>query len=77
MRIVLQDVRSGLYLGEAGLWTADLRDAWDFKSSNRAIRFVEQHRYNGLRVLVAFVEAAFIDMVPLHVPGWPALSQAA
>jgi hypothetical protein len=68
MQIVLQHVKSGLYLKSPGVWTKEVGEALDFSSSQRAIRFIRQHQLEGVQVLVAFIEPAYVETVALQMP---------
>jgi hypothetical protein len=68
MRILLQHVRTGLYLRGPGNWTANPFDALDFQHSQRAIDFACEHSLSGLQIAVRFIDAQFDEVVPMPLP---------
>jgi len=68
MQIVLQDVKTFLYLKSPGVWTRDVTEAMDFSSSQKALAFVRQQALQSVQVLVAFIEPAYVDTVALQMP---------
>lgn len=71
MRIVLQHTTTELYIKGVGAWTPDLREAFNFGSSQRAIKFMRQQRLEQVQVLVAFLEDSIVDIVALQIPAPP------
>jgi hypothetical protein len=65
MRILLQHVRTQLFLKSLGNWTANPYEAFDFEHSQRAIEFAEQNQLNGVQILVKFIDSQFDEAVPL------------
>lgn len=65
MRILLQHVRTQLFLKSLGNWTANPYEAFDFDHSQRAIEFAEQNQLNGVQILVKFIDSQFDEAVPL------------
>jgi hypothetical protein len=72
MRILLQHMRTGLYLRGLGNWTANVFEAMDFQHSQRAAEFAHEHHLAGVQVAVRFLDSDLDEIAPL-----PALSQAA
>ena len=68
MRIVLRDIKSGLYLQQPGEWTEDLNAARTFKHSAEAMDVARQNGLEGLEVLLAFEEPASRHQVALALP---------
>lgn len=68
MKILLQHVRTQLYLRSLGNWTADPRQAYDFKHSRRAIDFAREHSVTGVQVAVKFIDNEFDEVfaIPVH-----------
>jgi hypothetical protein len=65
MKILLQHARTGLYLREAGTWTANPFEALDFQHSQGAIDFARDHAIEGVQIAVTFVDHQFDEVVPL------------
>ena len=65
MRILLQHVRTQLFLKSLGNWTANPYEAFDFEHSQRAIEFAEQNQLQGVQILVKFIDSQFDEAVPL------------
>jgi hypothetical protein len=65
MRILLQHERTGLYLREAGSWTANPFEALDFQRSQVAIDFARDQGIEGVQIAVTFVDHQFDEVVPL------------
>ena len=68
MRILLQHVRTQLFLKSLGNWTANPYEAFDFEHSQRAIDFAEQNGLHGVQILVKFIDSQFDEAVQLPVP---------
>jgi hypothetical protein len=73
MKILLQHVRTQLYLQSPGKWTANPFEALDFQHSQTAIDFAREHRIDGIQIAVTFVDRQFDEVValpPIHpAPG--------
>lgn len=69
MKILLQHARTQLYLRSLGNWTADLREAYDFQHSQRAIGFAREHSITGVEIAVKFVDNQFEETfaIPVHL----------
>lgn len=67
MRIVLREIKTGLYLREPDTWTSELAAARTFKHSAEAMDTAREHGLEGLEVLLAFEEpvAQGIFSIPL------------
>jgi len=65
MKIVLQHVRTQLFLRSLGNWTANLNEAHDFQHTQRAIEFTREHALTGVQLAVKFVESEFDEVFPL------------
>jgi hypothetical protein len=63
MRILLQDIRNGLYLENSGVWNHDLNAALDFGSSQRAIDYAEQNKIKEARVVAVFRSGNYAELV--------------
>lgn len=65
MKILLQHVRTQLYLRSLGNWTANPMDGHDFQHSQRAIDFARDHSLNGVQIAVKFIDSEFDEVFPL------------
>ena len=65
MRILLQHIRTQLFLKSLGNWTANAYEAFDFQHSQRAIEFAEDNQLQGVQILVKFIDSQFDEAVPL------------
>jgi L-rhamnose isomerase len=69
MRIVLQHVRTQLYLLSPDTWTANPFEALDFQHSQTAIEYARQHDLDEVQISVTFADPQFNEVValpPLH-----------
>jgi hypothetical protein len=65
MKIVLQHIRTQLYLRSLGNWTANPLEAHDFQHSQRAIDFAREHGLNGIQIAVKFIDSQFDEVFPM------------
>ncbi len=65
MKILLQHVRTQLYVRGLGNWTANPVEAHDFQHSQRAIDFARDHGLTAVQIAVKFVDAQFDEVFPL------------
>lgn len=70
MKILLQHIRTQLYLRSLGNWTANPLEGYDFQHSQRAIDFAREHALSGIQIAVKFTESQYDEVFPL--PGVPA-----
>ena len=56
MRVVLRDIKTGLYLQEIQKWTTELQQARSFRHSAEAMDFARDNGFHGLEVLLDFDE---------------------
>ncbi len=68
MRIVLREIKTGLYVQQPGEWTRDLRQARTFKHSAEAMDVAREHDLEGLEVLLAFDEPPTGQQVSIPLP---------
>ncbi len=68
MKILLQHVRTQLYLRSLGNWTGNAYEALDFQHSQRAIDFAREHSLNGVQIAVKFIDSQFDEVFPLPEP---------
>jgi len=65
MKMLLQHVRTQLYLRSLGNWTASPHEAHDFQHSQRAMDFAREHRLAGVQLAVKFVDSQFDEVFPI------------
>lgn len=65
MRILLQHVRTQLYLRSLGNWTANPLEGHDFQHSQRAVDFARDHGIGGVQIAVKFLDGQFDEVFPL------------
>lgn len=65
MRILLQHVRTQLYLRSLGNWTANPLEGYDFQHSQRAVDFAREHGIGGVQIAVKFLDGQFDEVFPL------------
>ena len=65
MKILLQHVRTGLFLRSLGNWTASAVEGHDFQHSQRAIDFAREHGLASVQIAVKFVESEFDEIFPI------------
>lgn len=65
MKILLQQIRTRLFLKNAASWTANPYEALDFESSQRAIDCAATERLTGVQIVVKFIDGQFDQIVPL------------
>ena len=65
MKILLQHVRTKLYLRSLGSWTANPEEAHDFQHSHRLIDFVQNNQLESVQIAVKFLESQFDEVFPI------------
>jgi len=65
VKILLQQVRTQLFLKSEGSWTANPYEALDFELSQRAIDYASNHQLKGVQIVVKFIDGQFDQVVPL------------
>jgi len=65
MRILLQHIRTQLYLRKLGSWTPDPQEAFDFRHSQSAIDFTRQHDLRGVQIVVKLNDREHEEVFPL------------
>lgn len=66
MKILLQHVRTQLYVRSLGNWTANPHEAYDFQHSQRAIDFAREHGLISVQVAVKFIDSEFDEVFPIQ-----------
>ena len=65
MRVVLRNMRTGLYVQEGGSWTPDVMLAQVFRHSAEAMDTARDGGLKGLEVLLVFEEPQYNVTLPL------------
>ena len=65
MKILLQHVRTKLYVHSLGNWTPDPVQACDFQHSQRAINFARDHALTAVQIAVNFVDGQSDEVFPV------------
>ena len=65
MRILLQHIRTRLYLCAPGEWAVDVHLATDFQHSKKAVEFAQQHRLSEVQLAVRCIDSEFDAEFPL------------
>jgi hypothetical protein len=68
VKIVLQHVKTGLYLQGPGTWTKSLDEALDFGHSQRAIDYATTYRLSGVQMVVVFVDPDCVESISVAIP---------
>lgn len=68
MKILLQHVRTKLYLRSLGSWTANADEAHDFQHSNRVVEFVQNNQLESVQIAVKFFESQYDEVFPIPQP---------
>ena len=79
MTILLRNIPTGLYFQRPGRWTGNADEGLDFKSPERARRFIANWRLRNVELACAFKDTLHMTVVPLDavVEGWGRLRVAA
>ena len=64
MRVLLRDIRTGLYFRPAG-WTNESEEAQSFRHSAEAMDLARQERLEQAEVILAFEQPRHIVALPL------------
>ena len=65
MRILLQQIESGLYFKDIGSWTLESAQAMDFLSSTAAIDFCVANKLAGVHIVLKFEEQKCDIVLPM------------
>jgi hypothetical protein len=72
MRILLQQIESGLYYSETGNWSPISAEAKDFLDSTAAIELCLAEKFFGVQLVLKFPEEKreiVIPVLPIHANG--------
>jgi hypothetical protein len=65
MRVLLQQIDSGLYLQDVNSWSRRNVEAIDFLSSTAAIEFCLTHKISGVQLVLKFDEQRYEIVLPV------------
>jgi len=65
MRILLQQIETGLYFRDIGAWTREASEAMDFLSSTSAIDFCVMNKISGIQLVLKFEEQRYDIVLPV------------
>ena len=65
MRVLLRDVRTGLYFQEPPGWTAETQKAQSFRHSAEAMNLARKHHLEEAEVVLSFEESSYAVALPL------------
>ncbi len=68
MIILLQRVRTKLYLSRDGEWSADSEAAFDFQHPKWLREFVARHQLQDVQMVAQFDQPESWEVVPLNSP---------
>lgn len=68
MKILLQRVRTELYLSRHGEWLADSEAAFDFQHPKWLREYVAKHQLQNVQMVVKFDHPELLEVVPLYSP---------
>ncbi len=66
MRTILRNVADGRYFEAPDRWTGNHRKAFNFKSIDRALRFIERWHLQDVEIAFAFGDRPQVTGVPLE-----------
>jgi hypothetical protein len=66
MTILLRNIPTGLYFQRPGRWTGNADEGLDFKSPERARRFIANWRLRDVELACAFEDALYMTVVPFE-----------
>jgi len=65
MRILLQQIESGLYFKGLDVWTRDADEGMDFLSSTKAIEFCIANKIGGVQIVLKFEQHLYDIVLPM------------
>ena len=66
MRRLIRDLKTGMFYGSDGQWTAEREDARDFGGTFYAMSFAEENRLRGVEVVLAFERPEYDIVIGLE-----------
>lgn len=69
MKILMQHIRTELYLSKTGDWTRDPEEARDFEHSQVLIDHARACNMKGVQIVVRFSDSEFDEVFPLPPQG--------
>jgi hypothetical protein len=68
MKALLQQLETGLYFKDAATWTANLDEAYDFKSSVSARGYCFDRGISNAQIILKFDHAEYDIILPAQYP---------
>jgi hypothetical protein len=68
MRILLQQIETGMYFKEVGAWVRDYSEAANFGGSTEAIEFCARNQLKGVQLVLKFEEQHYDIVLPFQAP---------
>jgi hypothetical protein len=59
MRVLIQDLKSMLFLKEVDVWTKNSDDAMNFDTTVKALRYHRKHRLKGAQIVIKFEKDSY------------------
>ena len=76
MRILLQNKKTSLFVGEAGAWTIHPGEAYSFINSDKAIEFALEQQLADVQMVLWFEELKYSLTVPFQREQQPPVNGA-
>ena len=76
MRILLQNVRNGLFFRSGDLWTANPDVAHDFQRAKAVYEFVSEHQLDDVQLVVNFTNPLQYEIVEIEKARGPGRERA-
>ena len=67
MRILLQDTRTRRYYCLLDLWTEEIRAAFDFRHTGRALEFAHRSGLRDIQLVIKFEDSQWDETFPVPV----------
>jgi hypothetical protein len=64
MKIFLQDTRTGFYFKSLDAWSETIKEAFDFKFSEKAIAYAVEHHLADVQVVMVFTGSGHVETIP-------------
>ena len=65
MRVLIQQIRGGLFINPAGQWTARCEEAMDFRNATEALDVCLLNRLRGVQIVLKFYDPIFDLALPV------------
>jgi len=64
MKFLLQDIRTALFFRNLDAWTTSPEEAFNFKSSERAVNYAYEHHLIGVQIVMIFPASGHVETIP-------------